>query len=483
MVKLMTKKDSWVQLKHDFSINIPADLHQIASFIFMEQETWMEVDVRFIETLSSYVKTVIDVGANYGFYSLLMAKSGSKDICIHAIEPNSKTMSHLRQSINKNKFDAISTHELAFSNFEGQASLTNPSNPELSELNLECDDEQPMAKVSKLDTWIAELDSSSVDFIKLDAEGSEVSIVEGGKAFFDSQDPLIMFELKHGQRIQTELIETLENIEYEIFQYWPGINCLVPVNTRNSEKIDPMRLNLYAAKPSRQKILTEHRLLFRNSKSYSSIASTESIKSSFHEKLGLDNEQLSNWYESSIGLCKKIFQAVTVYEDESLDIQFRIDALYEAEKLVGNLKSFERLTISEAFSLIRVSKDLGNYSYAATIALKMLQRIQSGERIHIKEPFVSPDVNLEQRIEVYSINQWVQLALVETLELYSTFSGIFSADSSLNRCDILDRFGFLSPTLNRRYILLKKLIRGELTPLTKESLSCSLNKAFWQNYV
>lgn len=475
----MTKKDSWIQLKHDFSINIPADLYQIASFIFMEQETWMEVDVRFIETLSLYVNKVIDIGANYGFYSLLMAKSGSKDICIYAVEPNSKTMSHLRESIKQSKLDSISTHELAFSNFEGQATLTNASNPELSELNLECDDDQPLIKVCKLDIWINELDSLGVDFVKLDAEGSEMSIVDGGQTFFDSQDPLIMFELKHGQRVQIELIETLEKMGYEIFQYWPGVNSLIPVDTRNSRTFDSMRLNLYAAKPSRQKILNDHRLLFRKSDTYSNGVPKAFFKTSFHEKIGFNNEQLSNWNESSSSLSKKIFQAVMIYEDESIDLQFRVDAMHEAEELISSVKSIERLTISDTFSLIRVSKDLGNYNYAAMIALKMLQRIQSGEGIIIKEPFVSLDLASEKKLETYSLDQWVQLVLVETLELCSTFSGIFSAEVSLNRCDILERFGFLSPLLSRRHVLLKKLIRGEFTPLTKESLSHSLNKTFW----
>ena len=349
----------------------------------------------------------------------------------------------------------------------------------LSELNLECDDDQPLIKVCKLDIWIDELDSLGVDFVKLDAEGSEMSIVDGGQTFFDSQDPLIMFELKHGQRVQIELIETLEKMGYEIFQYWPGVNSLIPVDTRNSRTFDSMRLNLYAAKPSRQKILNDHRLLFRKSDTYSNGVPKAFFKTSFHEKIGFNNEQLSNWNESSSSLSKKIFQAVMIYEDESIDLQFRVDAMHEAEELISSVKSIERLTISDTFSLIRVSKDLGNYNYAAMIALKMLQRIQSGEGIIIKEPFVSLDLASEKKLETYSLDQWVQLVLVETLELCSTFSGIFSAEVSLNRCDILERFGFLSPLLSRRHVLLKKLIRGEFTPLTKESLSHSLNKTFW----
>ena len=133
--------------------------------------------------------------------------------------------------------------------------------------------------------------------------------------------------------------------------------------------------------------------------------------------------------------------------------------------------------------MIRVSKDLGNYGYAANVALKLLQRIQAGERIIIEEPFVSLDLDSEQKLGFYSLEKWLPLVLIETLELCSTFSGIFSTDLSLNRCDVLDRFGFLNPLLNRRYILLKKLIRGQFSALTKESLSNSLNKTFWQNSV
>ena len=303
----MTKKDSWIQLKHGFSINIPSDLHQIASFIFMEQESWMEVDVQFVETLAPYLSTSVDVGANYGFYSLLMANSGSKDIRIYSIEPNSNTSSHLRRSIRDGKFNVISVHEIAFSNFEGQATLTNSSNPELSELNLECDSDQPETKVCKLDNWLKKLGNFQVDFLKLDAEGSEMSILEGGKSFFDLQDPLIMFELKHGQKVQTELIDGFKDMGYEIFQYWPGVNCLVPVDTSDSTTFDPMRLNLYAVKISRQKILNDYGLLVQKFDNTSTTIPQVLFKTSFHEKLGLSSENLSKWYESSDSLSKKIF--------------------------------------------------------------------------------------------------------------------------------------------------------------------------------
>ncbi|MEE2924415.1 MAG: FkbM family methyltransferase [bacterium] len=479
----MTKKDSWIQLKHGFSINIPSDLHQIASFIFMEQESWMEVDVQFVETLAPYLSTSVDVGANYGFYSLLMANSGSKDIRIYSIEPNSNTSSHLRRSIRDGKFNVISVHEIAFSNFEGQATLTNSSNPELSELNLECDSDQPETKVCKLDNWLKKLGNFQVDFLKLDAEGSEMSILEGGKSFFDLQDPLIMFELKHGQKVQTELIDGFKVMGYEIFQYWPGVNCLVPVDTSDSTTFDPMRLNLYAVKISRQKILNDYGLLVRKFDNTPTTIPQALFKTSFHEKLELSSENLSKWYESSDSLSKKIFDAVAIYEDESVDLQSRVSALYRASRLVASVRISEELNISDSFSLIRVSKDLGNYGYAANVALKLLQRIQAGERIIIEEPFVSLDLDSEQKLGFYSLEKWLPLVLIETLELCSTFSGIFSAELSLNRCDVLDRFGFLNPLLNRRYILLKKLVRGQFSPLTKDSLSCSLNKKFWQNSV
>lgn len=479
----MNKKSCWIQLKQGFSINVLSDLRQIASFIFLEQETWMEKDVSFIEALAPYLKNAIDVGANYGFYSLLMAKLGSKDICIHSIEPNSDTMNHLRRSIEEAKFDVITVHELAFSNFEGQATLTNASNPEFSELNLECRGGQPQTKVCRMDDWIQELNSSEVDFVKLDAEGSEVSIIEGGRSFFESEDPLIMFELKHVQKVQIDLLDTLKKMGYEIFQYWPGVNCLVPLDIENTKIIDTMRLNLYAAKPSRQKILNDYGLLIREFNECCNTRPQYSSSGNFHEKLNFSDENLKNWYEFSGSLSKKIFDAVLIYEEESLDLQSRVNALCKAERLVACVNSFEKLSIPDGLSLIRVLKDLGNFNNAAIVAFKILERIQAGESILIEEPFVSPGLDLEKKLLDFSIEEWLQLVLLETLESSSTFSGIFSADASLNRCDILEKFNFLNPLLNRRHVLLKKLIRGELSPLTKDSLSCSLNKGFWQNVV
>ena len=244
-----------------------------------------------------------------------------------------------------------------------------------------------------------------------------------------------------------------------------------------------MRLNLYAVKISRQKILNDHGLLVRKSDNISATIPQALFKTSFHEKLELNSEDLNKWYKSSDSLSKKIFDAVMVYEDESVDLQSRVNALYKDSRLVASVNPSEELNISDSFSLIRVSKDQGNYGYAANLALKLLQRIQAGERIIIEEPFVSLDLDSEQKLGFYSLEKWLPLVLIETLELCSTFSGIFSADLSLNRCDVLDRFGFLNPLLNRRHILLKKLIRGQFSSLKKESLSNSLNKKFWQNSV
>jgi len=67
---------------------------------------------------------VFDIGANYGVYTLPMAKSLVSRGALWAFKPSSKTAAYLNGSLAENGFDNFELIQAALSNIAGTACLT-----------------------------------------------------------------------------------------------------------------------------------------------------------------------------------------------------------------------------------------------------------------------------------------------------------------------------------------------------------------------
>jgi FkbM family methyltransferase len=124
----------------------------------------------------------IDVGANHGYYSLLMASIVGKSGRVVAIEPNFKLAQLIRQSLTVNGFDAYASVlanavsdkagtivKLAVPPGQtGHATIARP---------IMVDDEVMETETVTIDDLTA--DWGRVDYIKIDAEGAEEAIWRG----------------------------------------------------------------------------------------------------------------------------------------------------------------------------------------------------------------------------------------------------------------------------------------------------------------
>jgi FkbM family methyltransferase len=143
--------------------------------------------------------TVVDVGANYGYYSLLAAATVGTSGRVYAFEPNPRTFEVLMKNIHVNWFDSIvSARRLAalnsrknvqlhaLCNFQGSSSLFVPL------LVPEADpppEQRPVVEAAPLDDFIPE----SVDLMKIDAEGSEPLVFEGMPGILNRSPHLTIF--------------------------------------------------------------------------------------------------------------------------------------------------------------------------------------------------------------------------------------------------------------------------------------------------
>ena len=145
--------------------------------------------------------TAIDVGANFGYYSLLLAELVGTRGELIAVEPNPHAADFLRRSVELNGLlgrTRIETSALG-ATISGEASLYVPhSEPKNAQIVSEMFQPRPQdgvvikVPVTTLDGMSAAC--SRVDFIKIDAEGAEEMILEGMAETIARHKPMLVVE-------------------------------------------------------------------------------------------------------------------------------------------------------------------------------------------------------------------------------------------------------------------------------------------------
>jgi FkbM family methyltransferase len=150
--------------------------------------------------------TVVDVGANYGYYTLLLAWLVGDRGRVVAVEPNPEAAASLRRSVELNGAAArISVITAAAGDRDGgEALLFVPeSDPKNATIVASPEALPPAAgqlhsvpRVT-LDRILAEL--PRVDFVKIDAEGAEAAIIAGMRAMLLREKPCLLLEFNAGR--------------------------------------------------------------------------------------------------------------------------------------------------------------------------------------------------------------------------------------------------------------------------------------------
>ena len=142
---------------------------------------------------------VVDVGANYGYYSLLLADLVGPTGHVYAIEPNPAAAALLRRSVSLNGFDARTTicEVAAGAEDGGTATLFVPDGEPKNAAIVA--DAGVLAGGAAYPVPVVTLDSlfvahPRIDFIKIDAEGAEQGIIAGLSRTFAVHRPDMVLE-------------------------------------------------------------------------------------------------------------------------------------------------------------------------------------------------------------------------------------------------------------------------------------------------
>jgi FkbM family methyltransferase len=172
--------------------------------------------------------TVLDVGANIGYFSALASGLVGSSGQVHAFEPMPQNLSRLRQNLSAFRWaypypyavgDATGTAEIYFNESEaGWASLLIGHDLELrAEIDL-----------IRLDDWVRDHAVNRIDFMKMDIEGGEFHALQGAQEMLSRFRPVIVAELNavclaRDHRKPEDVLALLRGLGYRCSPFKDGV--------------------------------------------------------------------------------------------------------------------------------------------------------------------------------------------------------------------------------------------------------------------
>ena len=141
-----------------------------------------------------------DVGANIGLWTLLMSRRAGGRGHVVAFEPIPTTAARLRENLGLSDAESVTVIQAALGSEAGTATMYVPYDAGQASMAAgSAEDVTYEVPISTLDEFWAAEGKPSVGFVKMDAEGSEPRILNGGSQFFRCSLPNVVCEVNSGK--------------------------------------------------------------------------------------------------------------------------------------------------------------------------------------------------------------------------------------------------------------------------------------------
>jgi FkbM family methyltransferase len=176
---------------------VPREVMNKALFLY---GTFEISETRLVQTFLRPGMTVVDVGANIGYYTLIAAKVVGPSGSVHSFEPNSDVRTRLERNVKLNELHNVVVHDQAMTRRSGDIRFYVSAVPENSGISSivpgsGLDAEGESVPCTSLDDFVAGLPGGRIDLLKMDIEGAELDVIEGGRKTLGAANaPALLFE-------------------------------------------------------------------------------------------------------------------------------------------------------------------------------------------------------------------------------------------------------------------------------------------------
>ncbi|MEW5859224.1 MAG: FkbM family methyltransferase [Cyanobacteriota bacterium] len=229
---------TYVPFEKNLLLAVEPSLRSIVTSVLIAEGDWFEKEMEFWRNWIKPGMTVIDVGANVGVYTFSAALKVGAEGCVLAVEPFSGCVRCLQETCRINELSWVKVCAGAASDRNGTARLSLQAASELNELvanNAEGSTQSGAfeeVECFSLDSLIERENVNQVDFLKIDAEGHEMQVLEGSNRILNEFAPAILYENIAGNKgSNLAVAEFLTLRGYQLFRYQPYLQQLIPVNS------------------------------------------------------------------------------------------------------------------------------------------------------------------------------------------------------------------------------------------------------------
>ena len=203
-----------------------------------------EKELDIIDKYADKSMDALDIGVYRGVYSYKLSQNFKT---VHAFEPNPLLFPYLEKNLKK-IIKNIKLYNYALSDINGKSELKLPlrSNSifkdnieELFKLGAATmHPENEIDNYKKIPINIKKLDEIKIDnkigFIKIDVEGHEKNVLEGGRETIKKDKPVLLIEIeeKHTRKPVEETINFVRSLNYEAYVY--NNNKLISYNDQSN---------------------------------------------------------------------------------------------------------------------------------------------------------------------------------------------------------------------------------------------------------
>ncbi len=194
----------------------------------------------------------IDVGANVGWHTLLLARLAGSGGRVLAVEPNPSVRAQLQRNVGLNRFTQVEIVACALADAPRTAKFVAPDadDPSSASGHILSEGNEGAASIevetSTLDLLLEQKQLARLDLIKIDAEGFDWPVLQGAERTVARYRPYVIFEFDEayaarGSQTAAFLSEFFRRHRYQLFsvgRHWAELT---------DERSWPANANIFAA--------------------------------------------------------------------------------------------------------------------------------------------------------------------------------------------------------------------------------------------
>jgi FkbM family methyltransferase len=229
--------DGQEKIVFDLNDEIKINLYKDSVLSLFIHSGFEKDEIQFLLDTLKEGDTFLDVGSNVGLFSLYASKKVGQNGQVICFEPTPITYSRLMENIHLNHFANIEARNIGLSNEEGELKFYY-SDAGFDAWNSFAPDSRLKNHIviqsSTLDLQLENVDKNRIKLVKIDVEGWEKFVIQGGKHFFKNYAPIVMVEFTEENTANAgySIHEIFTEMEDNGYQWYELINGKLVKETR-----------------------------------------------------------------------------------------------------------------------------------------------------------------------------------------------------------------------------------------------------------